>query len=76
MKKSKNKERLDSLIKYCEEHPELRFWQALSAWSKNPFIYISDLPIDQIDLPPRADCYFKDTFYIDSGKPKNNFYLV
>ena len=35
---SKNKKTLQSFIKYCEEHPEERFWQALCNWSKL-FIY-------------------------------------
>jgi len=24
---------LDSFVKFCTENPELRFWQALRAWS-------------------------------------------
>jgi hypothetical protein len=37
-----NKKLLDSFIKYCEEHPEQRFWQALRNWSKFMFIYASN----------------------------------
>ena len=29
-----NKELLEDFIKYCEAHPEERFWQALRNWSK------------------------------------------
>lgn len=36
---NKNKKVLDSFIKYCEENPELRFWQALRNWSFYDFIY-------------------------------------
>jgi len=37
--KSKNKKTLDSLVKYCQQHPEERFWQALRNWSGYDFIY-------------------------------------
>ena len=26
-------ETLKSFVEFCEEHPELRFWQALFAWT-------------------------------------------
>ena len=37
--KSRNSEVLSSFIKYCEKHPEERFWQALRNWSGNAFIW-------------------------------------
>jgi hypothetical protein len=30
--KNKNKETLKDFVKFCEEHKEYRFWQALYAW--------------------------------------------
>jgi len=33
MSKTRNSEVLASFVKYCEENPELRFWQALKNWS-------------------------------------------
>jgi hypothetical protein len=36
--KNKNKDLLESFTKYCEVHPEERFWQALRNWSGWPFI--------------------------------------
>lgn len=29
----KNKQLLDDFTKFCTEHPELRFWQALRVWT-------------------------------------------
>ena len=30
---------LESFIKYCKEHPDERFWQALRNWSEYDFIF-------------------------------------
>ena len=38
---SKNSELLQDFTKYCQEHPELRFWQALRNWSGASFIHIT-----------------------------------
>lgn len=35
---NKNKENLLDFIKYCLDHPEERFWQALRNWSGFDFI--------------------------------------
>ena len=56
-----NKEVLDSFVKYCEEHPHERFWQALRNWSGYPFILASTV---------YHDPYVKDTFYW-TGKGPN-----
>ena len=42
---SENKELLDSFVKYCEAHPNERFWQALSNWSPFFFVYGSQKQI-------------------------------
>jgi len=59
--KSKNKKILNDFIKYCKEHPEERFWQALRSWSEYDFIYIGDENSDQI----------KDTFYWEGKNEKS-----
>lgn len=41
----KELEKLKSFVKYCKEHPEQRFWQALRNWANVGFIYTSDSPI-------------------------------
>lgn len=48
-------EKLNSFIKYCEEHPEERFWQSLRNWSGFKFI----LEADQLEINTR------DTFYLE-----------
>ena len=61
MGKSKNKKTLDSFVKYCQQHPEERFWQALRNWSGYDFIYGSD------DLViGHAKEGLEDTFYKES----------
>ena len=35
-----NKELLEDFTKFCSEHPELRFWQALYAWTRFSYIKI------------------------------------
>ena len=62
--KSKNSEMLLKFVDYCVKHPELRFWQCLRGWSDNPYIYISNIPIGDIDIPPEANSYLTDTFYL------------
>lgn len=45
---SRNKLILDSFVFYCEKHPEMRFWQALRAWSGFGFIYAGDLQMPKM----------------------------
>jgi hypothetical protein len=45
------------LAKYCEQNPELRFWQALRNFSKHNFIYVSQDHVEGVDS-------LKDTFYM------------
>lgn len=33
-KQDKNEKLLKEFVKYCQENPEFRFWQALRNWSK------------------------------------------
>ena len=39
--KNKNEKVLADFIKFCLNHPELRFWQALRSWAKVGFILTS-----------------------------------
>lgn len=43
-KVSKNVKLLMSFVKYCNDHPDLRFWQALRNWSGWAFIYACNEP--------------------------------
>lgn len=55
----KSEKTLKSFIKYCEDHPEQRFWQALRNWSGFHFI------IGRNTSPNGNDVEDKDTFYIE-----------
>lgn len=35
----KSQKQLESFTAYCQEHPELRFWQALCNWSGYSRVY-------------------------------------
>lgn len=35
---SRNSELLKEFVSYCEAHPDMRFWQALTNWSGLPFV--------------------------------------
>lgn len=37
-KKSNNQKLLKDFAKFCSDNPELRFWQALAAWTGNCII--------------------------------------
>lgn len=54
---SKNKKTLESFVKFCEQNPDLRFWQALREFVKVEAIWLEvyDKKIDDSEL--------KDTFY-------------
>lgn len=51
-----NKELLEDFIKFCNEHPELRFWQALKTWAKVDFIYVKKDGLTNYET-------VEDTFY-------------
>lgn len=46
-----------AFIKYLEENPEERFWQAVRNFTHAPFLYVSDKMVE-----------LQDTFYIESDK--------
>lgn len=56
-KETRNSKVLRSFIKYCEEHPTYRFWQALLAWSGLPYILWSE------SHHIEKDTKYGDTFY-------------
>lgn len=62
---NKNKDLLAGFTKYCEEHPEQRFWQALRNWAGVAFVLTSD----DFDFTARTYSTVQDTFYWDN---KNN----
>lgn len=59
-KTPKNGKLLESFTKYCLEHPELRFWQALTCWSGYNYIVGARFRDQQ------SGCWAgEDTFYIE-----------
>ena len=42
----KNKEMIRDFFVYCIDNPELRFWQALCTWSRQPHILVGELDIE------------------------------
>lgn len=52
---NKNAETLADFTQYCQENPELRFWQALRNWSGAGFVYLTDELV--------RDGTAEDTFY-------------
>lgn len=55
--KNKNYKLLKEFTKYCEKHPEQRFWQALRNWAGVGFIKINNSLDDELgDI---------DTFYFE-----------
>ncbi len=50
---------LYGFVKYRQEHPDQRFWQALKNWTGRGYVYLSEVPID--------DPLLKDTFYIQDS---------
>jgi hypothetical protein len=45
----KSKKLLDSFTKFCNQHPELRFWQSLLAWSGQQKIWVEHKEEEIID---------------------------
>jgi hypothetical protein len=58
-KQPKNQKELTDFILYYTANPDLRFWQALSAWSGYKFIYRTN------SNTWRLDGGLEDTFYVD-----------
>jgi len=59
--KNKNQKLLKNFIKYCEKHPNERFWQALRNWSSFGAVYGGEIGREELGLI--------DTFYFE-GKDK------
>jgi len=45
-KDTRNSKVLADFVKYCEAHPELRFWQALMGWVRSPIVLVKDDPFN------------------------------
>lgn len=58
MIETRNSVVLADFVKYCERHPEDRFWQALRNWSGRGFILACD-------LSGNIECREKDTGHTD-----------
>ena len=43
-KETRNSKLAKSFYKYCQEHPQMRFWQALLSWSELPYICWTKTP--------------------------------
>jgi hypothetical protein len=56
----RNSEVLADFVKYCEAHPDERFWQALRNWSGYAFIMAS-LDGYRVLMPGSSD--IRDTFH-------------
>lgn len=46
---SRNQAALDDFARYCQAHPELRFWQALRAWSGAAYVLSVDAQGKMLD---------------------------
>lgn len=64
----KNARLLASLVLYCNEHPEERFWQALRNWSGENFILISNFAPHDFG---KEGGWLEDTFYLE-GMPNES----
>lgn len=63
---TKNKKLLKSFVDYCTAHPELRFWQALRAWSgAEAILYRQVTPKKEAGVGV-FDLECRDTFYWNS----------
>ena len=56
----KSQETLVSFTKYCTEHPEERFWQALRNWADVDFIMAWEA--DEFDMTTAYKMGMHDTF--------------
>lgn len=70
-KPTRNSEKLASFVKYCEEHPEERFWQALRNWSGYWAVLVVERPSEEPHPefwhggPPFVFLGTKETFNIE-----------
>ena len=59
MSAMKNSELLQDFVRYCEQNPEQRFWQALRNWSGASIVSVTE----KIGGEP------KDTYYFEGKQP-------
>ena len=59
--KNKALKKAESFLKYIQEHPNERFWQALRNWSGYNYI----LGARELPERDRFNNYWEDTFYIE-----------
>lgn len=65
---TRNSKVLEDFTRYCIEHPEERFWQALRNWSGAAGIFFADGEYCEL-LSDRTGDGLDDTFYWEN---KNN----
>lgn len=63
---TRNSELLESFVKYCQEHPEQRFWQCLRNWCGWSFVLVST---DSNHIAEIED--IRDTFYWEVNEPED-----
>ena len=64
--RTRNSDVLESFVHYCQDHPELRFWQALRNWSGYGFVVVTD----DVDGWDTSRCF--DTFYWEGRDHEHN----
>lgn len=66
----KRKEVIEDFIKYCEENPGMRFWQAARNWSGCNYVFAGKgIPIIDEEFELMKKLELQDTFYWEN---KNN----
>lgn len=61
---NRNSDTLESFVKYCIDHPDQRFWQALRNWSGYPFIIGTNVP----QMPCTGVLEIVDTFHLEGRR--------
>lgn len=64
----KSRNTLSSFIRYCVNHPQERFWQALRNWSDYNFILASDIAPVDLTAPCYVEGDTRDTFYLEGRR--------
>ena len=63
---SRNNEVLKDFVEFCEQHPDLRFWQALLTWSGLKFIVTINVSPD--DYSTEAEGHEMFDTYLWEGR--------
>jgi hypothetical protein len=64
---TRNSELLESFTKFCQDNPDMRFWQALRNWCGWSFVFLSNADTDA--FVPRVDSFkLVDTYYWEENR--------